>query len=111
MTDDAAKQAFLKGEVLEWALPADEVVNYTLSDNLYKVDETYTMRFFLNTDLDALLTMDASGTGNKNSVVMSNWNFRKAFSLSIDRAEWVTATEGYKPYYSILNNLYYYDVD
>ena len=109
MTDDAAKEAFLKGDLDDWAPPADQVVDYATSEQLYKVDETYMMSFFFNTNLDNLKEMDAS-KGNTNSVVLSNETFRRAFSLAIDRAEWVTATAGYKPYYSLLNELYYYDV-
>ena len=108
MTDDAAKQAFLKGELLDWAPPAEELVTYAASDRLYKADETYTMSFFFHTNLDDLKTMDES-KGNTNSVVLSNVNFRKAFSVAIDRAEWVTATPGYTPMFGILNNLYYYN--
>ena len=109
MTDDAAKQAFLKGELDDWTPAADEVINYSTSTQLYKVDETYTMRFFFNCDLENLKAMDES-YGNTNSVVLSNENFRKAFSLSIDRADWVSATAGYKPAFSVLNSLYFYDV-
>lgn len=109
MTDDAAKQAFLKGQLDNWDLPADEVVNYAMSDQLYKEDETYTMRFFLNTNVNALKSMDEN-TGNQNSVVMSNWNFRKGFTLAIDRSDWVKATAGYKPMYGLLNNLYFYNI-
>lgn len=109
MTDDAAKEAFLKGDLDDWAPPADQVVDYATSEQLYKVDETYMMSFFFNTNLDNLKEMDAS-KGNTNSVVLSNETFRRAFSLAIDRAEWVTATAGFKPYYSLLNELYYYDV-
>ena len=109
MTDDAAKQAFMKGELDDWTPSADEVVNYSTSEQLYKVDETYTMRFFFHTNLEDLKTMDTS-YGNTNSVVVSNENFRKAFSLAIDRAEWVGATAGYKPSYSMLSSLYFYDV-
>lgn len=108
MTDDAAKQAFLKGDLDDWAPPAEELVTYAASDRLYKADETYTMSFFFHTKLDDLKTMDES-KGNTNSVVLSNENFRKAFSFSIDRAEWVTATPGYTPMFGILNNLYYYN--
>ena len=109
MDDTAAKQAFLKGELSRWVPTAEDLVNYTSSDELYKTPETYTMRFFFNTNLDALKAMDES-KGNTNSVVMSNVNFRKAFSLAIDRDEWVTATEGYIPAYSMLNSLYFYDI-
>ena len=108
-TDDAAKLAFLKGELDAWTPSADDLVTYSSSDQLYKVEETYTMSFFFDTDVEDLQEMDRS-KGNKNSVVMSNINFRKAFSLGIDRAEWVTATAGYKPAYALMNSLYHYDV-
>ncbi len=108
MTDDAAKLSFLAGELDDWAPSADEVVNYSTSEQLYQVDETYTMRLFFNCDLDSLKAMDQAG--NQNSVVMSNYKFRQAFSLAIDRADWVTATAGYKPAYYLLNSLYFYDV-
>ncbi len=109
MTPEAAKQAFLKGQLTEWAPAADEVPNYTTSEQMYKVDETYTMSLFFNTSEAALKEMDKS-KGNQNSVVLTNYSFRKAMSLAVDRADWVTATEGYKPAYALMNNLYFYDV-
>lgn len=109
MTDDAAKQAFLKGQLDEWTPSAEELVNYSTSEQLYQVDETYTMRFFFNCDFDNLKEMDAS-MGNTNSVVLSNETFRKAMSLALDRSEWVSSTPGYKPAYSLISSLYFYDV-
>lgn len=109
MTDDAAKQAFLKGQLDSWSPTAEELLNYSTSEQLYQVDETYTMRFFFHTNLDSLKEMDAS-MGNTNSVVLSNTNFRKAMSLALDRADWVSATPGYKPAYSVLSSLYFYNV-
>ena len=109
MDDDAAKQAFLKGELSDWAPSADELSTYNYSEQLYKVDETYTMSFFFNTNIDDLKEMDNS-KGNTNSVVLSNETFRKAFSLAINRAEFVTATQAYKPAFSLMNSLYYYDI-
>jgi len=109
MDADAAKQAFLKGDLTVWSPNADDLLEYATSDNLYKADETYTMSFFFNTGLDALKEMDKS-KGNTNSVVLSNENFRKAMSLAIDRADFVSATEGWKPAYALMNNLYYYDI-
>ena len=109
MDDDAAKQAFLKGELSDWAPSADDLPTYATSEQMYKAPETYTMSFFFNTDVDALKAMDTS-LGNTNSVVLSNTNFRKAFSLAIDRDEFTGATAGYVPAYSMLNSLYYYDV-
>lgn len=109
MEESAMKQAFLKGEISEWSPSADELTAYASSEQLYKVDETYTMSFFFNTDIDALRTMDTS-RGNTNSVVLSNKNFRKAFSRAVNRAEFVTATPGYKPTFALMNNLYFYDI-
>ena len=108
MDVDATKQAFLKGELTEWTPTADDMVTYATSDQMYKAPETYTMSFFFCTGLDYLKEMDKS-KGNTNSVVLSNVNFRKAMSLSIDRNEWVGATEGFIPAFSMLNSLYYYD--
>ena len=109
MTDEAAKQAFLKGQLSEWTPSADEMANYSTSEQMRQVDETYTQAFFFNSNVDALKEMDKS-KGNQNSVVLSNDNFRKAFSLAMDRKDWVTATPGYKPSYSLMNELYYYDI-
>jgi oligopeptide transport system substrate-binding protein len=108
MTDDAAKQSFMKGELDDWTPAADEVVEYSTSEQLYQVDETYTMRLFFNHNLDALKKMDQEG--NQNSVVLSNYKFRQAMSLALDRSNFVTATAGYKPAYSLINSLYFYDV-
>ena len=109
MTEDAMKNAFLKGELSEWAPSADELSQYAMSDKLIQVDETYTMSFFFNTGLEALQELDASEK-NINSVVLNNYNFRKAMSLAINRAEFVTATAGYKPAFSLMNSLYHYDI-
>ena len=109
MKQEAAKLAFEKGELNDYTPTADELGDYLLSSQLYQVDESYTMSFFFDTNLDDLKKMDADNT-NQNGVVLSNRNFRKAFSLAIDRADWVKTTEGYKPAYSIFNSLYYYDI-
>ena len=108
MEQDQAKLAFLAGELDDWTVEADDAVKYSTSEQLYKVDETYTMRLFFNTGLTALQAMDQEG--NTNSVVLSNENFRKAMSLALDRSEFVGATAGYKAAYSMLSPLYFYDV-
>ena len=109
MNSDAAKQAFLKGELDDWTPSADDTLAYATSERLYKVDETYTMSFFFNSNVEALKAMDES-KGNTNSIVLSNQNFRKAWSLAVDREQYVGATSGYKAAYAIMNNLYFYDV-
>ncbi len=109
MTEDAMKLAFFKGDLMSWTTPSDELTTYAMSDKLYKVDETYTMSLFFNSDEDDLKAMDET-TGNVNSVVLSNDNFRKAFSFAIDRADYVKSTEAYKPAFSLLSGLYFYDI-
>lgn len=109
MDNNSAKQAFLKGQLSQWKPSTDDLITYSLSDQLLKVDETFTMRFFFNTNLDALKSMDTA-QGNTNSVVLSNENFRKAFSLCINRDEWVGATPGYKPACFLMNTLYHYNI-
>ena len=107
MTEEAAKQLFLKGELSEWSPPSAELSQYSLSDRLYAVDETYTMSFFFNTDLAALKALDAGA--NKNSVVLTSDAFRKAMSLAINRADYVSVTQGWTPAFSLMNHLYHYD--
>ena len=108
MDQATAKEKFLKGELSNWTPAADEMSTYSTSDKIYQVDETYTMSFFFNSSLSALQNMDKN-KGNTNSVVLSNDKFRKAFSLSINRADWVKATAGFKPAYSLMSKLYYYN--
>ena len=108
MDENAAKQLFLKGELSEWSPPSAELSQYALSERLYKVDETYTMSFFFHTNEATLKGLDASGN-NKNSIVLSNDNFRKAMSLAIDRADYVSVTQGWTPAFSLMNHLYHYD--
>ena len=109
MDDSAAKQAFLKGELSVWTPSSDDLATYLTSERLHKVNQDYTMSFFFHTNLESLKEMDNS-KGNINSVVLSNDNFRKAFSLAINREEWVGVTAGYRPACAVMNDLYYYDI-
>lgn len=109
MDADSAKQAFLKGELSYWLPAADDLSNYSTSDQLYRAPQASTNSIFFNCAEDHLKEMDKS-KGNVNSVVFSNINFRKAFSLSIDRADYVKATPGYVPNYAFMTNAFYYDI-
>jgi len=109
MTDETAKQMFMKGELSKWTPSAGEMPSYVFSDQMRQVDGNHTMSLFFNTNLNALKAMDAS-KGNKNSVVLSNRNFRKAFSLSIERSQWVETTAGFKPAFALMGDMYYYDI-
>ena len=109
MQPAAAKQAFLKGELSEWQPQAEDLSAYKTSDRLLQADDTYTMSFFFNSNVAALKNMDTN-KGNRNSVVLSNADFRKAFSLAIDRSDYASATPGWKPTYALMNDVYYYNV-
>ena len=109
MDEGTARSKFLKGELSVYAPSAQELSTYSTSSKLYSQNETYTMSFFFNTDVDALRKMD-NQKGNANSVVLSNLNFRKAFSLCIDREEFCYSTAGWTPEYALMNDLYYYDI-
>ncbi len=109
MTEEVAKQKFLKGELMSYSPTAAELNEYKTSDRLQVVDETYTMSFFFHTKLDSLKALDESGK-NANSVVLSNEAFRKAMSFAIDRTDFVTATQAWTPAFSLMNHLYHYDI-
>ena len=109
MDEPTAKYKFFRGELMEYSPTAEELSSYNDSDRLYKVDQTYTMSFFFNTDIAVLQRLDVEG-GNTNSVVLSNYYFRKAMSLAIDRTDYVTVTQGWKPAFSLMNHLYHYDI-
>ena len=109
MDVSAQEQAFLSGDLSDWSPASDQVSQYAMSDYLYQVEETYTMSFFFNTDTEVLQELGQSDA-NRNCIVVSNKNFRKAMSLAINRSEYVTATPGYSPAYSLMNDLYFYNV-
>ena len=108
MTEEEAQAAFMKGELSKWIPNDEELVNYNTSEQLRQEDKTETYALFFNTNEAALKAMDTKG--NKNSVVLTNANFRKAFSMAIDRGDWVSVTPAYKAAYYLLNQAYYYDV-
>ena len=109
MDASAQKQAFLKGELDVWVPGGDDLPSYATSDQLYRTPQSFSQRLFLNANLNALREMDNS-KGNQNSVVFSNINFRKAFSLAIDRAEFVSVSAGWNVLYTLVNDLYYYNM-
>ena len=109
MTEDVAKQKFFKGELMSYSPTAAELNEYKLSERLQVVDETYTMSFFFHTNKDNLKALDDSGK-NQNSIVLTNETFRRAMSLAIDRADFVTATQAWTPAFSLMNHLYHYDI-
>ena len=107
MTEEAARQAYQEGRIDFWNAGETDSAAHLTSQNLYSKQESFTLRLFFNTDASVLQDLDLAG--NKNSIVLSNESFRKAVSLAIDRAQWVTATEGYTPALGLVNALSYSD--
>ena len=108
MTEEAAKDAFMKGELSTWTPTADEMLTYNASMQMRQNKTTETYSLFFNTNEAALKKLDAAG--NKNSVVLTSTNFRKAFSMAIDREAWAAQTPGYTPAYNLFNSTFYYDI-
>ena len=107
-----ALMAFEKGDLDEIALTADDLVNYKMSEYLLKTDQTYTFRYIFASDLDKLTALEAEANDGSNKKVLYYDDFRKAISLSINRAQFCADwTTGYKPAYYLLNSLYYYDIE
>lgn len=101
---------FLSGKSDALGLNSDQIPKYRKSTQISFVDETYTLREIFATSLESLQSRDQEkGSGKR--VALSNKNFRKALSRSIDRAKFCDeATSGFKPAYFLLNRLYYYDM-
>ena len=107
-----ALMAFIKGDLDEISLTADDLVNYKMSEYLLKTDETYTGRYIFATDLDKLGALEEEANDGKNKKVLFYDDFRKAISLSMNRAQFCAdCTSGFKPAYFLLNSLYYYDIE
>ncbi len=107
-----ALMAFIKGDLDEIALTADDLVNYKMSEYLLKTDQTYTFRYIFASDLEKLTALEEEANDGSNKKVLYYDDFRKAISLSINRAQFCAdCTTGYKPAYYLLNSLYYYDIE
>jgi oligopeptide transport system substrate-binding protein len=107
-----ALMAFEKGDLDSIALTADDLVNYKMSDYLLKTDQTYTFRYIFATDLEKLTALEQEANDGSNKKVLYYDDFRKAISLSMNRAQFCAdCTTGYKPAYYLLNSLYYYDIE
>lgn len=94
--------AFLKGDLDSISLSAADMDSYAASDYIRYIPQTYTTKLTFNTDLEALT---ARGTQ-----ILSNVNFRLAFSLAIDRSTFAASyTSAGVPGYGLLNDMYIYD--
>lgn len=93
---------FLNGELDSVSLTATDMEKYAASDAIRYTPETYTTKLTFNTDPEAL---SARGTE-----VLSNINFRRGFSLAIDRQKFAAQyTSAGVPGFGLLNPTYAYD--
>lgn len=104
--DATARMLFLQGALSSYTVGADDMVTYAGSDYIKYSLSDYTWMFDLNSDVDSLKQRDGNGI---NHSILSVLEFRKAFSLCIDRTEFATTTAGYTPTYTLLNSYYTYN--
>lgn len=99
-----ALMAFQAGMIDGVGLQQEDMEKYGSSDYLVYTPESYTTKLTFNTDVEALTSHE---TGSQ---VLANANFRKAFSLAIDRNTFCSSyTAGHLPGYGLLNTMYVYD--
>lgn len=101
---------FNQGKYDDVALTSTDMAKYGNSEWLKAVNTTYTWRLSFNTNLEVLKKLEGNSGNNKQ--VLANTNFRAAFSMSINRQEFVNEAVGAgTPAYYLVNDLYMYDVE
>ncbi len=94
--------AFLNGEIDNVSLVASDMSTYGSSDYIRYTPQSYTTKLTFNTDL--------AKTTERGTQILTNLNFRKAFSYAIDRNTFAAAyTSAGSAGFGMLNNLYVYD--
>lgn len=94
--------AFLNGEIDNVSLVASDMSTYGSSDYIRYTPQSYTTKLTFNTDL--------AKTTERGTQILTNLNFRKAFSYAIDRNTFAAAyTSAGTVGFGMLNNLYVYD--
>ena len=104
-----AVQLFLQGKLDDLALDSNDLDTYASSDYIIYSPTDYTYKISMNTDYDALKARESDGV---NKTILSYKDFRKAISLSVDRAEFCQATRPQcSAAFGLLNDMYVYDTD
>lgn len=109
MTPEEAEAAYESGRLDLWMPDEQQIIENKGAGRLYVREQTFTVRLFFHTNLHTLKRLDRNGE-NRNSVVLSNLNFRKAISYALDRERLSETTAGYVPSLSLISPLCYYDV-
>jgi ABC-type transport system substrate-binding protein len=96
--------AFLAGEIDGVGMDAEDMEVYGGSKYLLYSPESYTTKFTINTDLASLQEREEAGY---NKAILTVKEFRKAFSLCLDRAYFTSAfTASHAPGYGLVNYMY-----
>ncbi|MGN0379131.1 MAG: ABC transporter substrate-binding protein [Butyrivibrio sp.] len=104
-----ALQLFLQGKLDDISLTADDLNKYATSDYVMYTPESYTFKVSFNTDPVSVKSRETEGV---NKSIITYPEFRKAFSLSLDRKEFCQAVKpACSPAYGLINELYVYDAD
>ena len=96
--------AFLAGEIDGVGMDAEDMEVYGGSKYLLYSPESYTTKFTINTDLASLQEREEEGY---NKAILTVKEFRKAFSLCLDRSYFTSAfTASHAPGYGLVNYMY-----
>ena len=99
-----ALESFLAGDIDGIGLDAEDMELYASSDRIRYTPESYTTKITFNTNYEKLVAL-----GN-NQQILAVSEFRKAFSLAIDREAFTNEnTASHEPGYGLLNYMYCYD--
>lgn len=107
--EDTMLLMFESGEIDDIALRPQDLEKYRTSSQLRYTPQSYTTKFTLNSNWDALRKRQTSGV---NKTILSNVKFREALSWSVDRETLAqTETAGSSAYVVPINRSYVSDVD
>ena len=101
--------SFLSGGISTVSVNIDNLDEYGTSDYVYFIPGYSTTELALNIDFDSLKSREKKG---ENKTILSYKDFRKAFSFSIDRQEYISDCIGMgTPAYGLLSSGYICDMD
>lgn len=107
--EDTMLLMFESGEIDDIALRPQDLNKYRTSSQLRYTPQSYTTKFTLNSNWDALRRRQTAGV---NKTILSNVKFREALSWSVDRETLAqTETAGSSAYVVPINRSYVSDVD
>ena len=103
-----AELLFLQGKTDSFALSGDNLGKYQGSDFITYYPNPYIYFLNINNDADSLTERQKAG---ENKMILTNLEFRKGISLSMDRSKFL-AQQGYgKAMYGYISDMFIYDVE